>query len=187
MRPLQTVTPALTCSVQATFMTGLLPDRHGAVGNGWLFSGSNGSAALAAIELIDRRRESLGSRQEARCRLYLRQPLLVVQHGRQPRPRSDAAADLQGRWAQARGLLLGARGPAGRVHGKAGPVSLIRVSGGQERLLPRADGSQRPLSTSFGPARQRSPWFTFPTSTTTCNAMAPRGPISPRRLQRSIR
>jgi predicted AlkP superfamily pyrophosphatase or phosphodiesterase len=37
MRPLQTVTPALTCSVQATFMTGLLPDRHGAVANGWLF------------------------------------------------------------------------------------------------------------------------------------------------------
>jgi predicted AlkP superfamily pyrophosphatase or phosphodiesterase len=37
MRPLQTVTPALTCSVQATFMTGLLPNRHGAVANGWLF------------------------------------------------------------------------------------------------------------------------------------------------------
>ena len=37
MRPLATVTPAVTCSVQATFMTGLLPDAHGAVGNGWLF------------------------------------------------------------------------------------------------------------------------------------------------------
>lgn len=37
MLPLQTITPALTCSVQASFMTGLLPSEHGIVGNGWLF------------------------------------------------------------------------------------------------------------------------------------------------------
>ena len=37
MRPLKTVTPAVTCAVQATFMTGLLPRDHGIVGNGWLF------------------------------------------------------------------------------------------------------------------------------------------------------
>jgi predicted AlkP superfamily pyrophosphatase or phosphodiesterase len=37
MRPLDTVVPAVTCSVQATFMTGLLPRDHGVVGNGWLF------------------------------------------------------------------------------------------------------------------------------------------------------
>ncbi len=37
MRPLRTVTPAVTCSVQATFLTGLPPAGHGAVGNGWLF------------------------------------------------------------------------------------------------------------------------------------------------------
>jgi predicted AlkP superfamily pyrophosphatase or phosphodiesterase len=37
MRPLNTITPALTCSVQATFTTGLLPRDHGIVGNGWLF------------------------------------------------------------------------------------------------------------------------------------------------------
>jgi len=35
--PLQTVFPAVTCSVQATFLTGLLPREHGAVGNGWYF------------------------------------------------------------------------------------------------------------------------------------------------------
>ncbi|MER9227058.1 alkaline phosphatase family protein [Mesorhizobium sp. M0664] len=34
---LQTVMPAVTCSVQATFMTGLTPAHHGVVGNGWLF------------------------------------------------------------------------------------------------------------------------------------------------------
>jgi len=37
MRPLKTITPAVTCSVQATFMTGSLPREHGIVGNGWLF------------------------------------------------------------------------------------------------------------------------------------------------------
>jgi predicted AlkP superfamily pyrophosphatase or phosphodiesterase len=37
MAPLRTVTPAVTCSVQASFMTGLTPSAHGIVGNGWLF------------------------------------------------------------------------------------------------------------------------------------------------------
>jgi predicted AlkP superfamily pyrophosphatase or phosphodiesterase len=36
-RPLTTVIPAVTCSVQATFMTGALPREHGIVANGWLF------------------------------------------------------------------------------------------------------------------------------------------------------
>jgi len=37
LRALRTVTPAVTCSVQATFLTGLSPSEHGIVGNGWLF------------------------------------------------------------------------------------------------------------------------------------------------------
>src|ERR1700683_4917287 len=37
LRPLATVTPAVTCTVQATFMTGILPREHGVVANGWLF------------------------------------------------------------------------------------------------------------------------------------------------------
>jgi len=37
VRPLTTVTPAVTCSVQATFTTGLLPREHGIVANGWYF------------------------------------------------------------------------------------------------------------------------------------------------------
>ena len=36
-RPLATITPAVTCSVQATFTTGLLPREHGIVANGWYF------------------------------------------------------------------------------------------------------------------------------------------------------
>ncbi|WP_437678014.1 alkaline phosphatase family protein [Sorangium sp. So ce131] len=37
MRPLQTVLPAVTCTVQSTFTTGLLPSGHGCVANGWYF------------------------------------------------------------------------------------------------------------------------------------------------------
>ena len=33
--PMGTVLPAVTCSAQATMLTGLPPARHGAVGNGW--------------------------------------------------------------------------------------------------------------------------------------------------------
>jgi len=34
---LRTITPAVTCAVQATFITGTLPREHGIVGNGWYF------------------------------------------------------------------------------------------------------------------------------------------------------
>jgi predicted AlkP superfamily pyrophosphatase or phosphodiesterase len=37
MRPLRTITPAVTCSVQSTLVTGLPPNGHGVVGNGWYF------------------------------------------------------------------------------------------------------------------------------------------------------
>jgi predicted AlkP superfamily pyrophosphatase or phosphodiesterase len=34
---LETVFPAVTCSVQSSFLTGLTPSEHGIVGNGWYF------------------------------------------------------------------------------------------------------------------------------------------------------
>ena len=37
MRPLATVTPAVTTTVQSTFVTGALPREHGIVANGWYF------------------------------------------------------------------------------------------------------------------------------------------------------
>jgi predicted AlkP superfamily pyrophosphatase or phosphodiesterase len=37
LRPLQTIFPAVTCAVQSTFTTGLLPKAHGCVANGWFF------------------------------------------------------------------------------------------------------------------------------------------------------
>lgn len=35
--PVRTITPAVTCSVQTTYLTGRLPQSHGIVGNGWYF------------------------------------------------------------------------------------------------------------------------------------------------------
>ncbi len=37
MQPLETVTPAVTCTAQTSMLTGLLPRDHGIVANGWLF------------------------------------------------------------------------------------------------------------------------------------------------------
>ena len=37
MRPLETVVPAVTCSAQASFLTGWMPREHGCVANGWYF------------------------------------------------------------------------------------------------------------------------------------------------------
>src|SRR5207253_9105067 len=36
-RPMREVLPAVTCSAQASMLTGKLPEEHGIVGNGWLF------------------------------------------------------------------------------------------------------------------------------------------------------
>ncbi len=43
--PMTTVLPAVTCSAQATLLTGLPPSGHGAVGNGW-FARDTGEVAL---------------------------------------------------------------------------------------------------------------------------------------------
>lgn len=37
MKPMSTVTPAVTCTAQTSMLTGLLPRDHGIVANGWLF------------------------------------------------------------------------------------------------------------------------------------------------------
>jgi len=37
LAPIDPILPAVTCPVQATYLTGTHPDRHGIVGNGWYF------------------------------------------------------------------------------------------------------------------------------------------------------
>jgi len=79
--PLTTVTPAVTCSVQATFMTGGLPRDHGIVANGWLFRDlmevwlwrqSNRLVAGEKIWETAKRRDPA---------FHVGQSVLVVQHG----------------------------------------------------------------------------------------------------------
>jgi len=41
MRAVSPVTPAVTCTVQSTYLTGLAPRDHGIVGNGWYFRDLN--------------------------------------------------------------------------------------------------------------------------------------------------
>lgn len=36
-RPISEVTPAVTCTAQSTYLTGVLPSQHGIVANGWYF------------------------------------------------------------------------------------------------------------------------------------------------------
>src|SRR5579859_3804175 len=40
MRPMREVLPAVTCTAQATILTGQMPERHGIVANGWLWRDS---------------------------------------------------------------------------------------------------------------------------------------------------
>lgn len=37
MASVKSMLPAVTCPVQATYLTGVMPDKHGIVGNGWYF------------------------------------------------------------------------------------------------------------------------------------------------------
>src|ERR671939_757327 len=39
--PLREVLPAVTCTAQATLLTGRLPEEHGVVANGWLYRDTN--------------------------------------------------------------------------------------------------------------------------------------------------
>ena len=41
LRPLREVLPAVTCTAQATLLTGRPPGVHGVVANGWLFRDTN--------------------------------------------------------------------------------------------------------------------------------------------------
>jgi predicted AlkP superfamily pyrophosphatase or phosphodiesterase len=41
VRPLREVIPAVTCTAQATLLTGQTPEKHGIVGNGWLWRDTN--------------------------------------------------------------------------------------------------------------------------------------------------
>lgn len=75
MRRLREVLPAVTCTAQATLLTGTYPDHHGIVGNGWLFRDTGevrfwqqSNRLLEAEPLyVTARREAAKAAQPFRC------------------------------------------------------------------------------------------------------------------------
>ena len=82
---LGTVLPAVTCSAQATLLTGLTPAEHGIVGNGWYFRD------LGEVHLWRQHNRLVGGEKlwetarRVAPRLHGREHLLVVRDGRRPR------------------------------------------------------------------------------------------------------
>ena len=96
VRPLTTVLPAVTTTVQSTMLTGLPPRDHGIVANGWYFRD------LSEIWLWRQSNRLVGGEKvwetakAARSGLHLRQVVLVVQHVLECRHRSHTATDVPG-------------------------------------------------------------------------------------------
>ena len=96
--------PAVTCTAQATILTGQPPQEHGIVGNGWLFRDTGEvrfwqqSNALIQAEpiYVDGAADGGG----ARPAVPRGQAVLVVQPGGGRRDQRDAQAVLRGRRQQ---------------------------------------------------------------------------------------
>ena len=104
VRPLREALPAVTCTAQATILTGKTATEHGIVGNGWLFRDtaevrfwqqSNRLIQAEPLYATARRRAARAGRP-----FKLREALLVVQPGRGGRCQRDAQAALRRRWQQ---------------------------------------------------------------------------------------
>ena len=97
-----TITPAVTCSVQATFTTGLLPREHGIVANGWYFRDLAEVWLWRQSNHARRRREDLGRGASSATRAS---PAPSCSGGTTCTASADcvgdAAADVPGRRAQA--------------------------------------------------------------------------------------
>ena len=130
MRPLTTVTPAVTTTVQSTFVTGALPREHGIVANGWYFRDLAEVWLLAPVQPPGRRREDVGCREAPRPGVHLRQAVLVVQHVRGGRLLGHAAADVSGRRPQAARRLHAPGGASRRAAARARARSRCSASGG---------------------------------------------------------
>ena len=138
---LNAVLPAVTCTAQATLLTGLLPRDHGIVANGWYFRDLGGGLALAPVEPPGGGREGVGEpRASARPGFRVRQDVLVVQHVFLGGYLGHAAADLSRRRAQAARPLLEPAGASGRAGAASRPVPAVQLLGpGRRHPLHRLD------------------------------------------------
>ena len=76
--PVQTTTPAVTCSVQATYLTGKLPFEHGIVGNGWYFRDLGEILFWRQSNRLIQSEKIWHVAKKTRAGIYLRQQFLVV-------------------------------------------------------------------------------------------------------------
>ena len=102
---LDTIVPAVTCSVQATLLTGLTPDRPRHRRQRLVLPRPRRGLPLAPAQQARAGREGVGDRAPRQARLPRREPLLVVRDGRLDRPDRHAAPDLPRRRPQVAGLL----------------------------------------------------------------------------------
>ena len=155
-------------------MTGLLPSEHGIVGNGWLFRDQMEVMLWRQSNRLVVGEKIWEAGKRARCSLYVRQHVLVVQHGAKhdigvtPRPIYKA----DGR------KLPDCYTVPDRLRRRAdrapGPVSIVPVLGPGERLSRRAAGS-RSDEACRGEIAPTLTLVYFRISTTTCSAWARRG------------
>ena len=105
MVPLGGVTPAVTATVQSTYLTGLPPSGHGAVGNGWLFRDT------MEVRLWQQSNRLVQAPKvwEAAPGITLREPVLVVRDVLVGGRDRHAAADVPRRRPQDPRLLHEAR------------------------------------------------------------------------------
>ena len=126
---LGTVLPAVTCSVQSTFLTGAMPRDHGIVGNGWYFRDVGEVHLWRQHNKLVAGREAVGDRAAAQPGLPGRERVLVVRDGRDDRHHRDAAADLPRRRPQVPGRVRAPAGAARRAGRRAGRVPAVPVLG----------------------------------------------------------
>ena len=91
IRSLEEVMPAVTCSAQASILTGKLPQEHGIVGNGWLFRDTREVRFWQQSSALDPGRDDRSGAWPRRGRLAVARCGLPSSSGgstRVPRPRS---------------------------------------------------------------------------------------------------
>ena len=146
-RPLREVVPAVTCTAQASILTGLPPEGHGVVGNGWFFRDtgevrfwqqSNALIQAEPLYVTARRRPAERGRP-----FKVGQAVLVVQPGGGGRPERHPQALLRGRRQQGVRDRRDARRPDRPARSRAGQVPVPHLLGPGRR--PRLHPLDRPM------------------------------------------
>lgn len=92
--PMGTVLPAVTCSAQATLLTGTLPREHGIVANGWYWRDLSEVLFWRQSNQLVRGERLYDAARKARSELFGRETVLVVQYVRRRELVGNASPEL---------------------------------------------------------------------------------------------